>query len=455
MALPRFRLKKAAEPKPDIQKVAGEAALQSEGIVISGADRPSTSETLANSAVSQEKLQSFIDSRKPQDDAIGLGNEPDEPSTRDQRGSIFDAGSGDLTSIFGSAPSTKDQLAAALGIDPDNASRGGSGAGAGATSSGTGSSSSGGSSSTGTQSGGPRGSDGGPTGMWGLGGGRTTHADTGFDLDNGATHARIGSGSIANGAVSGVAPIGYDDEEGVRAGQGMRDLAEQYKGAPSVSPDKLAGATGDALRQAMDEIDDLGTTRHASKDGAVTSERKSDGTLIVTNRDNGTTTRLNPDGSSVTTETATGKVVDKSPAPSQPVDETPPLPPEILAVHHAIRGDLSKMKPNTGSGDIDPDDNPAATDIGEGEPVNLKDMLLTDPPDPEAGISGPRSGTPTMADFGGLPGDVDPTEDTFIPSSPGPEDDPLASVGNPGLKPRASATSSSEDEAEDDEDEED
>lgn len=441
MALPRLRFRKASEPKHEVEKALLESALQSEGIVVTGSDKPSTGETIAESTFSRDKAQNLIDSNKHEDDTPGLGNEPDEPATNDRRPNPFDAGSGDLTSIFGTGTSTKDQLAAALGIDPDD-TPGGAGSTPGGSTPNTGD--------------GPRGSDGGPTGMWGLGYGRTTHAGTGFaDVDSGADHAAIGKGDIANG-FSGVAPVGYDEEEGVRAGKGMQDLAKEYPNAPSVSPDKLGGGLGDAMRQALDEVDQFSTEKHQSSDGKVTSERKADGTVIITNTDSGTTTRMNPNGSTVTTDTATGKVIDKSDPnkASQPIDDVAPIPPEYQAVYDALKGDPAAGKPYTGTGDIDPDENPTAPAVGDGgAPVDMKLRFLVDPPGPDSGIAGPRTGTPTLGDFGGLPGDVDPTEDTFIPSGTGPEDDPLSGLDSPGLKPSADQSTTSSDEEEEDDEE--
>lgn len=445
MALPKLRFKKATEPKPDIEKALSESALQSEGIVVTGANRPSTAEAIADSTISRDKVQSFIDNNTHDEEGPGLGNEPDEPSGRDRRQDPFTAGSGDITSIFGEGTSTKDQLAAALGIDPSKVTGDGTAAGRDAG---------GGETSVPGGAGGPRGSDGGPTGLFGLGYGRTTHAGTGFaEVDSGADHSAVGKGGIMQTVgYSGVAPVGYDEEEGVKSGKGMQDLAKEYPNAPSVSPDKLGGGLGDAMRQALDEQDRQSTRQ--SSDGVVHVEKLSTGTIIVTNSENGTTTRLNPDGSSVTTDTASGKVIDKSNpnSASQPIDDVPPMPPEYQAFYNALKGDPADRKPYTGSGDVDPDENPTAPTLGDvGEPVDMKLRLLVDPPDPDSGIAGPRTGTPTMSDFGGLPGDVDPTEDTFIPGATGPEDDPLASLDNPGLKPSAQSSSSDEEEVDEDE----
>ncbi|MBK7125427.1 MAG: hypothetical protein IPH65_05820 [Dehalococcoidia bacterium] len=452
MALPKIRFTRQSSPAKEQTEAALRArAAEATGVKVVDADRKSEGETIADSTVSTDKFETLIEERKKGDEETALADEADEPRTKDPRDGLSGAGTTDIASIFGEAPSTADQLAAAAGVGADKLARAQAATGhGGGTTAGTGGEPGTSSGSGSTSSGGPKGSDGGPTGKWGLGSGRTTDPGSGFgDVAGGGEEAGYGKGMFAQGALSGVAPVGYDEEEGVRAGAGMKELAEKYKGLPSMSPDKMQGGYFADFRQAVDAADELSTQSHASKDGVVTSQKKADGTIIVTNRDNDTTTRLSPDGSSETTQTSTGKVVDRTPAPSQPVDETAPLPPEIQASLDATKAHLRTLKPNPGSGDIDPNDDRSAVEAGGGEPEDLKAKLLVDPPRAESGIGARGGRTPGMP---GLPGDVDPTEDTFIPGQQGPEDDPLAGLNDPTLKPRSANEEEDDDDNDDDDD---
>jgi hypothetical protein len=185
--------------------------------------------------------------------------------------------------------------------------------------------------------------------------------------------------------------------------------------------------------------------------------KHSDGTIVVTNTDNGTTTVQKPDGTIVTTDTKGNTTT--TPAPKTSVDpdgggETRDLK------WDPIRAEKERMilqsRPNTGPGDVDPVEDPSVVPVGTGTPVDMKQTLLGGDRrfgDDTAG----RSGEPSLAQVGRMPGDVDPTEDTMTNTATGPEDDPLGDTGRPslGLTGTVSRSSSqSEDEEEDDDEDE-
>lgn len=400
--LDAFNLLSATASGPAV----GARAVEREEVQITAGDRSSAVQTRIESDRSLEFAQAFIDANKKGGDEPSLGNEPEEPGPRERR-DIDETGIFDATDVFGDAPSEKEQLGKALGLsDEEIAALPGDGTPYG------------------------RDKDDGPGGLWGLGGGGATDTSAWTGISNEREHQHGGGkdGIAQTGGISGAAPVGYDDDEGVRGGKGLQDLAEKYKDAPSVSPDQMKGGLGDAMRQAMIAVDELGSEKHVSKDGKVESLKMSDGTIIVSNKDNGTRTVMKKDGSTTTTD-ASGKVIDKSDPTdaSQPSEEGPQELPDGVTNLHSAAG--AGLRPYVGSGDVDPveeGEQPTTGEVEERDPVEMFGQPAT-----EAGFDRVRQGTPGMP---GMPGEVDPNEDDSWSTGAGPEDDPLGGMNNPGLE---------------------
>ena len=212
------------------------------------------------------------------------------------------------------------------------------------------------------------------------------------------------------------------------------------KGAESAKnnisdPSSASTPTGQAMRQALDEID--GAEKNTSKDGVVTSTKRSDGSIEVTNKENGTTTLLKPDGSTVTSNTETGKVIDTTKAVKDPGPdgEYGDLPPEFEA---QLAADVAAMKAaqqagGGGDGATDPsdaDDPNAGTpvaDVPDLEQVKL-DMIGQPVGDSFTGERsvGSEAGFYNHSNTGAL----DPADDQNMPGGPQRNEDPGDAFGS-------------------------
>ena len=124
MALPKIRFTRQSSPAKEQTEAALRArAAEATGVKVVDADRKSEGETIADSTVSTDKFETLIEERKKGDEETALADEADEPRTKDPRDGLSGAGTTDIASIFGEAPSTADQLAAAAGVGADKLAR--------------------------------------------------------------------------------------------------------------------------------------------------------------------------------------------------------------------------------------------------------------------------------------------------------------------------------------------
>jgi hypothetical protein len=201
-------------------------------------------------------------------------------------------------------------------------------------------------------------------------------------------------------------------------------------------PSSASTPTGQALRQALDEID--GAEKHTSSDGVVSVTRRSDGSTEVTNTDNGTTTLLKKDGSTVTSDTSTGKVIDKTDAVGTPGPdgEYVDLPPEIEA---QILADVARMRADQkagggGDGATDPsdaDDPNAGTPTGDVPDMEAVKVGMIGQPAPGETFNGERTvGSDNGYYNHGNTGAIDPGDDQYMAGGPQRNEDPNDAFGD-------------------------
>jgi hypothetical protein len=181
------------------------------------------------------------------------------------------------------------------------------------------------------------------------------------------------------------------------------------------------------------------------------------GYVRVVNLENDTITVMSKRTGETWTYTLDQRLIDHTPPLVEvPAEDVPPLPPEVQALLNGMKADfIAREKPPSGSGDVDPHDDPMSGGrVGDAPAVGMKDLLLGGDTREGAGTLGSITPDPDRMRFG-LPGNIDPTEDTLMQSGPGLESDPLAGLGQGTLKPLAPSNTASSSENDNDEDDDD